>query len=115
MQQLFGYFEQRLAETIAAERAEMCEIIEQERADRQEAAAMVLAHWVQPKLDALYDEIVKYVDAQYKRSDTQMLSNQIRRITSELRDEIRKINPTSKQPEPIDIPRFLPSKTPNLN
>jgi hypothetical protein len=43
-----------------------------------------------------------------------LLSNQIRRITSELRDEIRKLNPTSKKSErtapsePIDLPEFLP-------
>jgi hypothetical protein len=105
MQQLFGYFEQHLAEAIATERELMY-------ADVGKA----LAEWVQPRLNALHDEIVKYVDAQYKRSDTQMLSNQIRRITSELRDEIRKLNPTSKQSEPtaptepIDLPNPLMHK-----
>jgi hypothetical protein len=103
MQQLFAYFEQRLAEAIATERELMYEDV-----------GKALAEWVQPKLNALHDEIVKYVDAQYKRSDAQMLSNQIRRITSELRDEIRKLNPNNKRlqepTEPSDLPNPLMHK-----
>jgi hypothetical protein len=104
MQQIFAYFEQHLAEALEAERAAI-----------DEAVGGVL-EGLGNKLCELRDEVHAYIDAKFKRSDTMILSNQIRRITSELRDEIRKLNPTKKQTEPteqtepIDLPNPLMHK-----
>jgi hypothetical protein len=108
MQQVFAYFEQRLAEAIAEERGLMYEDV-----------GKALGEWVQPKLNDLREEILKFVRAEYKRSDTVLLANQINLLKNTLRDEIRKLNPTSKQPEsappavpgePIDLPNPLMHK-----
>jgi hypothetical protein len=71
------------------------------------------------KLGELRDEVHAYIDAKFKRSDTQMLSNQINALKRELVDQIKQLNLTSKQPEPaapaepIDLPSFLRHKTTN--
>jgi hypothetical protein len=55
--------------------------------------------------------------SEYKRSDTQMLSNQINALKRELVEQIKQLDPNSKQAEPsaqsaepIDLPDFLAHK-----